>query len=996
MSISTSPFLKLLFGLDESGATSPRANAVAANVGIDYTLDAYNQTTPEGLPTVDDEQGGKGVDVSRVPGAPWTTQYRALESQELALQDCLDDGTVQDPGDWTVDGEGFTLGMRLTFDLRTTGSGGSDVQKMFYFSAGEYDGRAHAGFFLRPDTNLSPSGGASLGMFTQSGSVSGLQAVDGANGWLLVSGVVPDQDDNYITDDGWYTVVCRQSYDLAANEHVIRAWIKNETTGLLLIFEKSTSLSGFDANSYTFPDQWRWSVGGVIGQPDMRPHYGYEDQCWYYSKALSDEEIESILISGISVPWTEPNYNRDPHEVHSAVTKENAAYPATRPLPTGGTIVRHPVDVHCQEIRARVEGWKAGEPWALRAADFVFDPAGPFGSQRARKGERPDLSIGVWRQPGRKPWGAAEDSRNMEYTYAGPRRRRGFKIRRDVDAAAPTGHNAFFSWRSYEDELFRAFKVGTALYLDTGGAANSIDTGWSTSEVPSSFFLDNRYIVLSRARRVLLDGTSTIQSFGAAPPASIVPLATGGGTLTGDYFYAATLYDPITGDETGPVVTAAVVSPANQKVQLTLPAAAPEPRFTKYRIYRTTNGGTAPTFFLILTEDVSATIDDVDEVDGTQLLPQVTDSADVFLGYITSTMPDTFSLGTAHKERAIYAKGGTNPERIYIGEPNEPLRIFASQWIAADGPVRAIVSWQGRIVVLTDNTVEIVESDFVRDADGKLNINRTVVSRSVGALGQGSVIVFQGQIFWLDRRGVFTLQGTEAVPITDRIQDLFPYINTNKGAQIVGGWNHLTRTLWWTLPLAAFQDDSSLMQTQFVMPLAEPEKWWFHSLEATFIGQFDDDLNGQRFGLIDHAGVFKELESYEGDGQEGDEAGTFEDEGTDDFGSTPAGITSIASSTIAVEGAPGWTTNEHRGKGLILRDRSTRKLYYHTIRSNTPAGLTVDRTPSAALAAGDGYYIGGMDAFLQLAGHDFGSANRKIVRQVQYTLADLTQEDLYR
>ena len=47
------------------------------------------------------------------------------------------------------------------------------------------------------------------------------------------------------------------------------------------------------------------------------------------------------------------------------------------------------------------------------------------------------------------------------------------------------------------------------------------------------------------------------------------------------------------------------------------------------------------------------------------------------------------------------------------------------------------------------------------------------------------------------------------------------------------------------------------------------------------------------------------------------------------------------------------------------------------------------------LAADDGYYIGAFPGWLQLAGHDFGSPNRKVVRQVQYTFADLTQEDLY-
>jgi hypothetical protein len=36
-----------------------------------------------------------------------------------------------------------------------------------------------------------------------------------------------------------------------------------------------------------------------------------------------------------------------------------------------------------------------------------------------------------------------------------------------------------------------------------------------------------------------------------------------------------------------------------------------------------------------------------------------------------------------------------------------------------------------------------------------------------------------------------------------------------------------------------------------------------------------------------------------------------------------------------------------------------------------------------------------MNAFAQYAGYDFGSPNRKVIRQVQHTFADLTREELY-
>ncbi len=996
MSLSTSSDMKLLFGLDESGATAIRANTGSKGTALDLIAVGDDDPTgaaTEGLPTVADGNNGKAVDIRPAgPVAPWTGVLRALRTAALGTPDvAAAAGNIPAGHPMLSTSLEWAWGCRLKW---------SD-----------------------PLTDLSAVGPNSLQIAFQLGRDADIEAASSWDNPQLMIGIVPDSDLNptgariylqtpstqeiyddadhtatgspssyYIQPELWYRVLVRFFWD-GGTGYDYKVYVYEESTSstftFLYIGAGALSDIGFSDPGRTYA----WAIG-YPNRSALEGFYGYVDECWWYDAAMTDQQALDLIIEGLSIPWEEPDRYREANEVHSALTKENADYPLMRPLPTGGTIVRHPVDVLAQEIRTRLEGWKAGQPWALRAVDYIFDPAGPYGSQRARKGERPDLSIGVWRSPGQKPWGAAEDSRNVEYTYAGPRRRRGFKIRRIVDSSAVNGHNAFWTWRSYDDELFRAYKVGTSIYRDSGGFATAIDTGWNPSQMPAAFFLDDRFVVLSPQTGILLDGTATVQNFGAAAPASLSAAAASGGTLDASYFYAATLYDPTHGDETGPVVSA-VVSPANQKVTLTLPATAPDTRFTQYRIYRTNADGSVPNLFLIKTVTVAASVDDTGEVDGTQLLPQVTDSDGNFLDYITSAAPDTFALGVAHQERAIYAKGGTNPERVYIFEPNEPLRNYAAQWIAADGPVRALASWQGRLVIYTDNTVEIVESDFVRDDNGELNINRTVVSRSVGALGHNSVIVFQGQIFWLDRRGVFTLQGTEAIPVSDRIRDLFPHNNTNLGQQIVGGWNHLTRTLWWTLPNSSFQADAGQMQTQFVMPIDAPEKWWFHDIEATYVGQFDDDLNGQRFGSIDHAGIFKELESYEGDGQEGDEAGTFQDDGTDDFSGSPAGITSISAYTVAVEGSPGWTTNEHAGKGIILRDRSTRKLYYFTIRSNTAGGLTLSGLPVAALAAGDGYYIGGMNAFLQLAGYDFGSPNRKIVRQVQYTFADLTREELF-
>lgn len=988
--------MKILLSMDESSATATRVNSgslgalenqIPVTEGT-WDSDPAARTVGEGCPTLTDDNGGRCAVLNPDPDSfpLFSDLWRKLYSGNVIDCSVPEDSVPVLPVD--ASSPGFSYGVRFKWTAPYNNGWKFNILWGIGLESGQGGFQHKIQFKAAHTTDYAQ--GAQLEVAMIGGSEGTVDAT--LPEWDVISGS-PSQFP--IAVDGWYRVAVKCYWNVNGSGYGMRVFLYEESTGSTFVWQLADSDAATTAYSSNVHS---WQLGyhgyGAASSTVSTPEASV-DEAWFYADELTDDELQGFVRDGLSIPWVEPDYYREAAEIHSAVTKENASFPKTRALSAGATVARHPTDVLCQEVRARLEGWKAGQPWALRQLEHVFDPAGPFGSQRARRGALPDLSVGVWRAPGMKPYGACEDARNVEFTARGPRRRRGFKIRRDVDSTETGyGFNSFHTFRDYNDELFKCYKVGSKVYREIGESAESISTGWSSRQIPDSFTLDGRLILLSAAKQGIWNGGSTFDVLGTAAPASLTVAASSGGTLNATYYYAATLYDPVSGDESGPYVSAAV-SPATEKVTLTLPATAPDTRFTQYRIYRTNAGGSPPNLFLISTVTVAASVVDTGAADGTQLLPQVTDTSGTLLGYITGAAPDTFAIGVAHLERAIYAKGTTNPERIYIAEPNEPARWFTDQWIAADGPVRAIASWQGRIVVFTDNTVEIVESDFIRDTAGALNITRNVVSRSTGAFGPRSVITYQGNIFWLEARGVFTMQGTNAVPISERIKDLFPYINSNLGAAIVGGWNHVTRTLWWTLPSAALQTDSGLMQTQFVMPVDEPEKWYFHSLEATYVGQFDDDLNGIRFGAIDHAGVFKELETYEGDGQEGDETDPYEDVGTDDFGATPLGITSISTTIIAVEGTPGWTVDEHRGKGVILRDRSTGLLYSHTIRSNTAASFTVDRTPSTLLAAGDGYYIGGMDAFVQFAGHDFGSANRKIMRQVQYTFADLTQENLY-
>lgn len=976
--------LQLIYGFDETQIKAVRANDGEA--GDDFDLVTYTQeTTPgDGLAVFSDDKGGRCVYLGNTATGGGSWDHHTLRSASYTHPHAAS------PIPPAVAGAGYAVGWRFKWVSPYHDENAADIDAFQVWAYGTSSSvKPQMGLQLNDATTPTA---ARLNMV-----LPGFSPITDLSATSTTTGSPASYP---IAKDLWYRVVVRHWFNVTG--HVWKVWLFEESTGTTYTW----TYSGADNTTFTdtfltpSPLSTHWRMGQVDPTNDPDNVTVYLDNFWYYDTYATDAEIEDVIVNGINIQWAPPTVRRAEHVVYSAVTDQNRSFPKTRALATGTTIGRHPVGVFCQAPRIRVEGWRPGRPWLLRTVDAVFDPAGPYGSQTARKGERMNLTLGVWRTPGIKPPGACEDARDVEFTHEGPRRRKGFRVRRDTGDTNIRGFNQFWTFRDFGDELYRLYKAGSAMYAEDGAQANSISTGWSSNEAVSGFQFDGRLVLLSATKQRTWDGTLTaLQTLGGAAPGSISPAASSGGTLNGTYYYAATWYDPTSGDETGGIISASV-SPSTQKVRLTLPAstAAPDTRYTQFRIYRTAVGGSAPNLFFTATVTATAgstVYDDTGDADGTTLIGQVLDSSGTFLGYITGTPPDTFSIGCVHQERVVYARGSTYPERVYIGEPGEIARWYSSQWFAADGPVRAVASWGSRLVVFTDNTVELVESDFIRNADGQLDLNRTVISRSIGCIGANAVISFGGQLYWMDSRGIYRMEGGRAVEVSDRIRDLFPWVNGNVGDRIAGAWNHISNTLVWTVPCAALQEDSNRMQTQFVMDLETPDRWTIFGLDASFVGQFDDDRNGIRFGAIDMVGVFKELETYEGDGAEGNETFTTEDEGTDDYAGSPAGILSVADKVVTVYGSPGWATNELRGMQVVLRDRSTGLLYRYLIAANDGTTFTTERQVSANLGEGDGYYIGGIPAFCQFAAHDFGSANRKTIQQVQYELADLTLTDLY-
>lgn len=960
MPVVTDPAFKLLYGLDQSANLATRINS--GSLGTAQDLSVFQSSGTDGIPPISDDRGGKAVDVFLT-----RTGYTSAERCLRAAQAVGSAHTAAPAFPKTLASDDFAFGMRFQWRAGNTGGGANETEFFFgLMSVASAGGWWGLGVF--PNDPTTPTAGK-LRLYAM-GSVITVDAIS----WTTGGGPAVD----YINPSEWYRVLVRLFYSGTGAR--AKVYVYRESTGVTYTFTLNADLSTSNEAAWLLLTDTAVHVSYLAISSTFPIYAGYVDECWLYDSPMSDSDATTTVVGGFQVPWVEPSYLVSDADVRVSYVNESGDFPPDRQLPVGGLAPDHEVNVFCKRFRVKYIGFRASRPWAIRRADFKIDTLGRFSP--GKKGNVlsfADITGGLVRLPGRLPPGVCVDVRNVEFSGTGPRRRRGFRGRRSVDTSVTYGHNSFFSWRDSSDTLYMGYKAGSKLYAETGSGASQIDTGWQIYERVVHAMLDNRLILVSPSRRKSWRGSSTaVESFGIATPAAPTTALVAGG-LTGTFLYAYTEYDPTTGDESYPAIAAATVSPAAQGVQLTLAAVSSDTRFSQRRIYRTVNGGSAPDLFRVATITSATSYTDTGLADGTIPVGRIVTSDGELVEYFSGNPPANFVGCCLHMNRMFYWYGNT----LYWTPEYEPQRFSSTDSLTADGPIKAVASLGYRLVVFTANTTEIIETDFVRDGLGVPQIRRNVASRNVGCASPHSPVLYDDDLYWIDRRGVYKLIGDRVIKISGAIDNLFRFLNVGYASYISGAVNHLRNQVWWTCAFGSIQDDNTRFQTTVVMIPPEENKgirWTLHEIEASFYSQFDDDLNGIRFGCIDHIGEFKELESYEGDGAQGSDSGIEDDDG----------VSSVAGNVVTVSPSPAWTTNQHRGKGVVFRDATTHAIQYFLIVANGAATLTLATSPPTWLGSGDGYYLGGMNAYIEIAEQDADTPNDKRITHMQTEFDDLT------
>jgi hypothetical protein len=382
------------------------------------------------------------------------------------------------------------------------------------------------------------------------------------------------------------------------------------------------------------------------------------------------------------------------------------------------------------------------------------------------------------------------------------------------------------------------------------------------------------------------------------------------------------------------------------------------------------SGGAAPQFYLTAVQALAASYTDSGDADGVIAIDHVNGV------YTTNEPQENFAFSVEHAGRMFFA-GGANGDRVYRSEASTWSQFQPDAYTAHSGTVRAIASRGPQLVVWTDRAVEVVESDWIRDANGAAFATQTVISNVVGAPSHGAVIDASDEIYWLDQRGVYTLRGDKVQLLSPLIQGWLRGINWGKKKLIKGAWNHTERQVMWTLAHAE-QDYNNYLNTQLVLQM-DRNQFSLYDMNAAWVGQYDDDLDGMKFGVMDEFGMWKEF-------------GTFESDGVETVGAEHSGTITAYVNNDLTDDTQAWTVNQFQGYGLVLVDANG-DTAARMIVSNTADTLRLNNAVPTNLIAGDAYYIGGINAWFELAEAHMGSSNRKISRSLHTELSDLTRND---
>ncbi len=704
------------------------------------------------------------------------------------------------------------------------------------------------------------------------------------------------------------------------------------------------------------------------------------------SGALTDAELNDLSSSPPPVSTADLGWYRAAHKVSVAVKSDRqSAFPAPRALATGAAGQRFPVGISGHRFSVLMESVEAGRPWAVDRLRFDGQMKDGAESGRAFMVDLPGLRGGMdqSKQPTKIDLMKASDLKNVTYQGGFLRSRRGYRVVNNESTGVSNKPSAYYDATNAAGDTYHLVMIAGTLYTIDNGELIEVDSGWPEDELPTVATVGLKTFIATKSRvRVFQEGSVyapgiTAPTTGPVFLSSDPNVTNGVIALTPGYEYAYTFYDGTRLTESGPSDSILVVLPAGttaSSITLTIGVSAASGVSERW-VYRR-KVGTDTWFRVGRVEDNTTTT----FTDSAEVPPDLTATLESPAGeFVTADFPSITAVAEA--EGRLIGWGGEDRRTIVMSEVGDGERWHSLNEVTTGGDMRCAITHEGRLLLGTDRTIEVIEGDWVRGSAGSLGIMRRVLDTSKGVFGPFAMCAARGRVFAAGPDGIhvigagFVLKDTTDT-ISDEVNRIVKAAVDTAGSGVVMEFNYIAQELWICLSQAT--QDSTDPKNRVVLSInLESGAWSKLDRALSFVRKVTDGTIGPRLFACDYFGNILEMEVYNGDGIQGNEAWVPATNTITSFSATAKTITKTGASFPATL----------RGVSLVLVDASSSVRESVTILSASGDTLTVDSIPSW-LANSDGFYVGGIHSLAVTKEFDAGRPSEKMVHSLEMSLAD--------
>ena len=718
------------------------------------------------------------------------------------------------------------------------------------------------------------------------------------------------------------------------------------------------------------------------------------------SGALTDAELNELSSSPPVVSTADVGWYRAASKVSLAVKSERqSSFPVPRALATGASVQRVPESVFGNRFQFRMESIEAGRPWEF--GRLLADGESTAGAEAGRP-VRIDLRDLIGGMDQSKPQmkvdhQKASDLKNISYQGGRPRSRRGFRVVNNESTGVANKPSAYYDATNAAGDTYHLVMIAGTLYTIDNGELIEVDTGWPEDELPTVATVGLKTFIATKSRvRVFQEGTVyapgiTAPTTGPVFVTSTPNVTNGVIALTPGYEYAYTFYDGTRLTESGPSdATLVVLPPGSSASSITLSVAVSAASGVSDRYVYRRKVGTGTWFKVGAVGDNSTT----SFTDSAEVPPDLTATLESPAGeFVTADFPAGSAVGEVEGRLLVW--GDSDDRRLVrISEVGDGERWHSLNEITTGGDMRAAVTHEGRLVLATDRTIEVVEGDWVRGSAGSLGIMRRVLDTSKGCFGPFAACAARGRVYIAGPDGIHVLGAGFVLKdvtqtISDEVNRIVASAVDTAGSGVVMEFDYISQELWICLSQAT--QDATDPKNRVVLTInLENGAWSKHDHALSFVRKVTDGTVGPRLFACDYFGNILEMEVYNGDGIQGNEAWIPATNTITSFSATAKTITKTGASFPSTL----------RGVSLVLKDVSTSTRERVTILSASGDTLTVDSIPSwlqagavgPPVVAADEFYVGGIHSVIDTKEFDGGKPTEKVLRTVELSLADVTTE----